>query len=251
MKVISVLNMKGGVGKSKSTQNIAAEMKNNGKNVLVIDWDPQGDISYFVMDEEEMTSNTRELIEGKKASDCIVKLEEFDIIPTQEETGIDSAIRNISEEDRHYVLADRLDELEGYDIVIIDCPPTEGSLPLNALIASDFVFIPTSLEDEGVKGMRNSIKTITKVKNRINQKLKLGGVFATRVDGRLNLHKDNLEDLNLDLKEFMLSTVIPENSKLKELTRVKQSIYKYAANTPGAIAYKKLTEEILGVIENG
>lgn len=247
-KIISILNMKGGVAKTTSTQNIGSYLNKVGKKSLLIDWDPQGDLSYSVLDEEEIIKNTKDLVKGEEIGSCITKAGEFDIIATVSEEALVSAIESIKLEDRHYILSDALDNLIDYDYVLIDCPPTEGSVPLNALIASDYVFIPVVPEDLPVRKMESTIKLINKLQKR-GSNIQVGGIFATKVDARLSIHNDNLEYLKQEYGDVLLKSKIPLNIKLSEASRLKKSIFAYSGSSKGAKAYEKLSQEILEVLK--
>lgn len=248
MKVISIINMKGGVAKTTSCHSIAAKLNKLGKKVLVIDWDPQGDLSYMVFDEDEIIKNTRNLVTGEDIKNCILFAKEFDMIATADEEALVSAVEGVREEDRHYILSDSLENLEGYDYVLIDCPPTEGSLPLNALIASDYVFLPVTPEDISIRKTENTINLIKKLNNR-GGKVKIGGIFITKYDKRLAIHNDNIGYLSDNYPDIFMKTYIPLNVRLSEVARVKESIFKYSPTSSGAKAYEELTKEILEVIK--
>ncbi|MEG2256143.1 MAG: ParA family protein [Cetobacterium sp.] len=247
MKVISIMNMKGGVAKTTSCHSIAAKLKSMGKNVLVIDWDPQGDLTYTILDEEEISKNTKDLVLGENIKNCITVTPELDIVATINEEALVSTVEGIKVEDRHYILTDSLENLSEYDYVLIDCPPTEGSLPLNALIASDYVFIPTIPEDVCIRKTENTVHLIKKLKNR-GAKVEIGGIFITKYDKRLYVHNDNIEFLKENYNNLILKTTIPQNVRLSEVSRAKSSIFSYSPTSAGAIAYEELTNEILGVI---
>lgn len=247
MKVISIMNMKGGVAKTTSCHSIAAKLKAMGNNVLVVDWDPQGDLTYTILEENEVIKNTKDLVLGDNINNCITSTPELDIIATINEEALVGAVEGVKEEDRHYILIDNLDNLNGYDYVLIDCPPTEGSLPLNALIASDYVFIPTIPEDICIRKTENTIHLIKKLKNR-GAKVKIGGIFVTKHDKRLFVHNDNIDFLRKNYGNLILETIIPQNVRLSEVSRVKASIFSYSPSSVGALAYENLTNEILEVI---
>lgn len=248
MKVISIINMKGGVAKTTSCHSIAAKLNNFGKKVLVIDWDPQGDLSYMVFEEEEIIKNTKDLVAGEDIRKCILFAKEFDMIATADEEALVSAVEGIREEDRHYILSDSLENLEGYDYVLIDCPPTEGSLPLNALIASDYVFLPVTPEDISIRKTENTMNLIKKLNTR-GGKVKIGGIFVTKYDKRLAIHNDNIGYLSENYPDIFMKAYIPLNVRLSEVARVKESIFRYSPTSSGAKAYEELTKEILEVIK--
>lgn len=248
MKVISIINMKGGVAKTTSCHSIAARLGKLGKKILVIDWDPQGDLSYIVFDENEITKNTRNLVEGEDINSCILSTKEFDMIATADEEALVSVVESIPEEDRHYILSDSLEELKGYDYVLIDCPPTEGSLPLNALIASDYVFLPVTPEDICIRKTENTINLIKKMKSR-GAKVEIGGIFITKYDKRLAIHNDNVAYLSENHGDIFMKSMIPLNVRLSEVARVKESIFQYSPTSTGAKAYVELTDEILKVVK--
>lgn len=255
-KVITIANQKGGVGKTTTTVNLGIGLANEGKRVLLIDCDPQGDLTtslgWTKADELQTTLATKMLgiMKNEKLSpeDGILHHKEHvDLLPSNIELeSVEVGLISVLE--REYVLDTYLKSIKNnYDYVLIDCRPSLGMLTINALTAADSVIIPVQAQYLPLKGMTQLVETINKMKVRINPHLKIDGVLLTLVDERTNLSKVTEETLRntYGSKLKIFKTTIPRGVKAAEGSTKGESVFTYDKNSKPAIAYKNFTKEVL------
>lgn len=255
MKVISIVNQKGGVGKTVSSVNIAAGLANQGKRVLAIDLDPQGSLSVSLgIDEPDKLDATIYNIMTNIINDIDFSStyaiqrhqENIDFIPSNLQlAGLE--IQLISILSRENILTQYIELIKcNYDVVLIDCSPSLGMLTINALACSDEVIIPVQAHYLSIKGMEQLFNTIKKIKRQINPNLEIGGILITMVDHRTNYAKDTIEFLHKTYGNTIkiFDTVIPMSIKAAEMSIEGKSIYQYDPKGKVAIAYKKAVDEI-------
>lgn len=255
-KVIAITNQKGGVGKTTTALNLGVGLANAGKKVLLVDCDPQGDLTtslgYKKADEFDITLATQmkktiQEIPFEKSEGILHHKEGIDIIPSNIELET-LEVGLISQMSREYVLQTYLEKLKkDYDYILIDCRPSLGMLTINALTAANSVIIPVQAQYLPLKGMTQFLDTINKLKVRINPKIKIEGVLLTLVDSRTNLSKitENTLRENYGSKLKIFETTIPRGVKAAEGSSKGQSVYTYDPNSKPAIAYKNLTKEVM------
>lgn len=250
MKVVSIFNQKGGVGKTTTNINLAAYIALRGHKVLVIDIDPQGNTSSgFGIDKENLTNTTYELLLTDVAiKDVIVSVEQIenlDIVPSNMDlAGADLELGGM--ENRESILKRKIEDVKDlYDYLIIDCPPSLGLLTINALTASDTVFIPMQCEYYALEGISQLIKTIQKVKKGLNKNLEIEGVVLTMFDSRRNLQLQVAEELKSYFGELVYENSIPRNIRLAEAPSFGLPIALYDPKAKGAEAYSDLADEFL------
>ena len=251
MKVIAIVNQKGGVAKTTSTQNIGAGLAALGKKVLLIDFDPQGNLtSGFGIDKRNLKYTLYDLLKTRAfpgpevaVEKVIVNVDGLDILPTNiKMSKINIELGGIPGKDN--ILKEIIKELYGYDYILIDCPPSLDTLTFNALTAANQMFIPVQAEYYALEGIAELMDTVEMVKNRLNEKLEISGVFATMVDSRINLHTEVMDELKKYFKETMFETLIRRNVKVSEAASHGQSIFAYDAKSHGASDYLSLCKEI-------
>ena len=255
-KVITIANQKGGVGKTTTTVNLGIGLANEGKKVLLIDCDPQGDLTtslgWTKADELQTTLATKMLgiMKNEKLSpeDGILHHKEHvDLLPSNIELeSVEVGLISVLE--REYVLDTYLKSIKNnYDYILIDCRPSLGMLTINALTAADSVIIPVQAQYLPLKGMTQLVETTNKMKGIINPHLKIDGVLLTLVDERTNLSKVTEETLRntYGSKLKIFKTTIPRGVKAAEGSTKGESVFTYDKSSKPAIAYKNFTKEVL------
>lgn len=245
MKVISIFNQKGGVGKTTTVVNLAAYLGNKKKKTLVIDLDPQANsTSGLGIDKHSLESSLYDALLGEEVNIIDTSAKNVSIIPsTSDLSGFEIEAVNI--DDRESLLKNILEKTEGFDYVIIDCPPSLGLLSINALVASDSVLIPIQTEYYALEGVSQLVQTIDLIKQSLNPNLEVEGVLVSMFDGRNNLSLDVVEEVKKYFKDKVFKTVIPRNIRLAEAPSHGLSILDYDPKSKGGLAYKKLANEII------
>lgn len=250
MKIVSIFNQKGGVGKTTTNINLAAYIALQGHKVLVIDIDPQGNSSSGLgVDKDNIENTTYELLVGEiDINDTVISLENIEnlkIIPSNMNlAGADLELSYM--ENRESILKTKLGLLEeSFDFIIIDCPPSLGLLTINALTASDSVLIPMQCEYYALEGISQLVKTIQKVKKGLNKNLEIEGVVLTMFDPRRNLQIQVAEELKSYFGELVYESSIPRNIRLAESPSFGMPIALYDPRAKGAEAYEDLANEFL------
>ena len=245
--VISLLNHKGGVGKTTSTINIGAGMAEMGKKVLLIDLDPQANLT-ISLGIPRQKHTIYEAIRG-----------ESDLMPYTYKPNVDvvtssldlsgAEMELINEAGREFIIRELIQQvIEDYDYVFIDCPPSLGLLTLNALTSSRWVLIPLQTEFLAVQGLAKIKQVIDKVKFRLNKQLDIGGVIATMYDSRRVLNRDVVETIHKHFGEKVFNTYIRENVALAEAPAQRKDIFEYQPKSSGASDYLNLCQEIVARI---
>lgn len=255
-KVIAVANSKGGVGKSTSAANLGFGLARKGKKVLMVDLDPQGNLSQSlgIQEPDELDSSLVTILEkviNNKAiaeDEAIFHHEEgVDLVPGNIElSGLEDMLERVIA--REKILGAYLDMVKhNYDYVIIDCMPSLSKLTFNALCCADTILIPVQAAYLPVRGLQQLIQTIANAKRWINPKLEIEGVLITMVDSRCNNTREIIEKVRQAYGSYIcvFDTYIPKSVRLEEVSAVGKSIYTYAPKSKPALAYESLTEEVL------
>ncbi len=242
--VISLLNHKGGVGKTTSAINIGAGLVELGKRVLLIDLDPQANLS-LSLGIPRQKATIYEALRGESELVPYTVKERLDVITsTLDLSGAEMEL--INEAGREYILRELLEVVEeDYDYVIIDCPPSLGLLTLNALTSSTYVYIPLQTEFLALQGLTKIKQIIDKVRFRLNKKLSIGGVIATMYDHRKVLNRDVVETIKKFFGNRVFNTYIRDNVALAEAPAQRKDIFAYSRKSPGAADYLALSKEII------
>lgn len=247
-EVISIINQKGGVGKSTTASALGAGLLINGYKVLLIDLDAQGNLSYSMKTVNSALSSLEVLTGTATAQEAIIKTEQGDIIPAS--PALAGADTLITETGKEYRLSEALESVKSeYDYIIIDTPPALGTLTVNALTACDSVVIPAQADIYSLQGIAQLNNTIRTVKKYCNHSLKIKGILITRYNSRAVLTRDMvelLEDTAKNLETVVFNTKIRECIAIKEAQATQQDIYSYAPKSNAVIDYKSFTDEVIG-----
>jgi len=243
-KIISISNHKGGVGKTTSTINIGAGLVELGKKVLLIDLDPQANLSQSLGYPDEDV-NIYGAFKGDYKIQPIQVVKGLDIIPST--LDLSGAEVEVSEEAKaKYILKKLLDPIRAsYDYILIDCPPSLGLLTINAFIASDEVFIPLQAQYLAIQGLTKLIDVIDRVKSKLNKGIRVGGIFITQYDQRRILNRNVAAIIDNHFKDKVFNTKIRDNIALAEAPAENMDIFRYSSKSYGAEDYLSLCKEII------
>lgn len=247
-KIISVVNQKGGVGKTTTAMNLAAGLAEAGQFVLLVDLDPQGNAtSGLGLNKGEIEHSVYEaLANEKRIHDVIYNTshEGLRIVPANQSLA-GANIELVNVERREHQLHDLIQEVKhSYDYVIIDCPPSLGLLTINGLVAADQLLIPVQAEYYALEGLGQLLQTINLVQEHIKPELNILGAVITMYDKRTRLSDDVLEQLYRFFPDTIFKSTIPRNVRLAEAPSFGQSIFHYDPRGKGAKAYRRLAREI-------
>ena len=247
-KIISIVNQKGGVGKTTTAVNLASAVGVAGKKVLLIDLDPQGNTTSAYGIAKNTKNTSYSLLMGEiSASEAIVKtaFKNVDVIPTTMDLA-GAEIELISISSRENALKNALSSnRDNYDFIFKDCPPSLSIITINALTASDSFLVPIQCEYFALEGLSQLMASVRQVKLRYNSLIELEGVLLTMYDGRLNLTRQVVLEIKKFFGNKLYSTVIPRAVRLSEAPSFGKPIQYYDKHSKGAIAYNDLAKEFI------
>ena len=247
-KIRSIVNQKGGVGKTTTAVNLASAVGIAGKKVLLIDLDPQGNTTSAYGIAKNTKNTSYSLLMGEiLASEAVVKtnFKNVDVIPTTMDLA-GAEIELISVSSRENALKNFLSTIrDNYDFIFIDCPPSLSIITINALTASDSFLVPIQCEYFALEGLSQLMASVRQVKLRYNSLIELEGVLLTMYDGRLNLTRQVVLEIKKFFGNKLYSTVIPRAVRLSEAPSYGKPIQYYDKNSKGANAYNDLAKEFI------
>ena len=245
-KIISLVNQKGGVGKTTTCVNLAAALYEQGKRVLLCDFDPQANSTSGMGVDKTVSKGIYEvLVSDVPAVDAVVHTKYGDVLPSNKALA-GAGIELIGMDRREYLLKDALNQVQdSYDFIFIDCPPSLELLTLNALCAADSILVPVQGEYFALEGLSDLMNTVRIVRRSLNPKLALEGVLLTMFDGRTNLAMQVAEEVKHYFPGKVFATVIPRNVRLSEAPSHGKPINAYDRTSRGAEAYQALAKEFL------
>ena len=255
LRIITVANQKGGVGKTTTTVNLAAALSMGGLRTLVIDLDPQGNAStalgvdhlenpgiYEVLMGDVSVAHVIQKVKGFPSLECIssntsLAQAEIELVPmVARETRLKDAIEELVQE--------RINAGEALDYIFIDCPPSLGLLTINALTAAKEMLIPIQCEYYALEGLSQLLKTFDLVKKRLNANLKLSTFVLTMFDGRTRLANDVADEIRKHYPNELIDIPIPRAVRVSEAPGFNQTVMTYDASSPGAVAYMAVAREL-------
>jgi len=248
-KIIAVANQKGGVGKTTTTVNLAAALGNEGKKVLIVDVDPQGNAtSGLGINKRDIAVSTYDLMIAEAKTEEVLtktKYHNLSILPSNMSlAGIE--IELVEMEQRAYRLKQAIAPAkEMFDYILIDCPPSLGLITLNGLSAASGLLVPIQCEYYALEGLSQLIATVRQIKRMYNSDIEIEGVLLTMFDSRLNLTAQVVSELKRHFSDKVYKTVIPRNVRLSEAPSYGMPIQYYDQDSRGAKAYNELAHEFL------
>lgn len=249
-RIVAIANQKGGVGKTTTAINVGSSMAAAEKRALVVDMDPQANLTSGLGIDPGEDSGTiyQGLVEGAPAEELIrdTELVSLKVLPSERNlTGAE--IELVDQPRREFRLREFLEPVAAsFDYIFIDCPPSLGLLTVNALVAADSVLIPLQCEFFALAGVSELVSTVHRVRASFNPRLEIEGIVFTMVDERTNLTNQVMDDVRKNFPGIVYRSIIPRNVRLAEAPSFGKPILLYDVRSKGAEAYLSLTKEILG-----
>jgi chromosome partitioning protein len=245
--ILVFANQKGGVGKTTSTANIGAYIAESGKKVLLIDFDPQANLSTSVGADKEKLGIYEALVDREEPEGVIQKTPVKNLGIISSNINLTGAnVELVDQEKREFFLKKTVQKIkDSFDYILIDCPPSLGILTLNGLVSADHVIIPLQCEYFALEGLTQLLQSIKSVQKSYNEKLNLGGIIFTMYDSRTKIANEVVEEVVGYFGKKVFKTIIPRNVRLSEAPSHGIPINLYDPNCIGAKGYKQLSSEVM------
>ena len=245
-KIIAVVNQKGGVGKTTTAVNLSCALNELGQRALLVDFDAQGNATSGMGVDKQVAPTVYDVLLGSVEADrAVIPTKYGPVLPANKALS-GAEIELVGVENREYLLRQSLQAMvPNYDFILIDCPPSLGLLPLNALCAANTVLVPVQCEYYALEGLSDLMYTIRAVRGRLNPALELEGVLLTMFDGRINLSSQVAAEVKRFFPGKLYATVIPRNVRLSEAPSHGMPVQYYDRSSRGAEAYVALAQEIV------
>jgi chromosome partitioning protein len=244
-KVYAFANQKGGVGKTTTAINLAACLAEAGERALVVDLDPQANATSG-LGMRVNGSSSYDLLDGAPLSELArpTRFENLFLVPSKPELA-GAAVELSRRDDGDRYLADALAHADGFDFVLLDCPPSLGPLTVNALAAADRVIVPVQTEYYALEGLAQLVQSINLIRSRLNPKLTIAGVLLTMADGRTRLSADVEAEVRKHFGKLVFDTVVPRSVRVAEAPSHGLPVTHYDRRSSGAEAYWKVAMELV------
>ena len=249
MKILSIVNQKGGVGKTTTSINLAACLHKMKRKVLLIDLDPQSNATRGSgVDSATLQSSVNDVLLGRSSIDeAIVSSvhDGYDLLPATP-TLTESEVSLVSKNNREFILKNTLEDISSnYDYILMDCPPSLNILTVNSLVSATGVLIPVQCEFYALQGLSELVNTINQIQSSSNEGLKIEGILRTMFDSRNNLSNDVSDQLTEYFPNELYKTKIPRNIRVAEAPSHGKSILQYDGLSKGSLSYYSLAGEII------
>ena len=247
-RIISIVNQKGGVGKTTTAVNLSTALSVVGKKSLIIDLDPQGNSSTgFGIKQQDRKFTIYHALLGEVTLDKTISrtnIPNLDVVTSNTDlAAIELDLINVKK--REFLLKEMLKNLKNYDYIIIDCPPSLNLLTINALVASTEIIIPMQCDFYSLEGLSHLLKTVEMIQKNLNPDLQISGILFTMYDRRNRLTEQVEADVRNCLSDLVFKTTIPRNVRVSEAPSYGQPAIIYDHKCSGSLAYMELTKEIL------
>ncbi len=255
-QVLTIVNAKGGTGKTTTAVNLAGFLAEKGKKVLLVDMDSQANATFCLgINPKVLPLSIYNVMVGQVTPHAILQKKAtipfYDLFPASPDLAA-ITVELVNSKDREFRLRQVLEDIKkSYDYIIIDSPPSLGLLTINALCAADKLIIPVQCEYLSLEGLEQLLNTIELVKNNLERSLEIAGVLLTMYNRRSSLSREVAKEVRNRFEGKIFDAVIPRSSALAEAPKFGKTILEYAPNSKAYFAYKELAEEVINLGEGG